>query len=62
MSLGGGAGLRRRHRLRCDHDRVGDDLIERSAGIQLMRAARPEQRLDRGEVSQDHRLLHSSLP
>jgi hypothetical protein len=40
---------------RRDRDQVGDDVGERSAGIQLMRAALPEERLDPGEVIQDHR-------
>jgi hypothetical protein len=42
--------------------KVDDDFIERSAGIQLMRAALPEERLDPGEVIQDHRSFHWSLP
>jgi ketosteroid isomerase-like protein len=62
MSLEGGGGLGRRHRARRDRDQVGDDFIERSAGIQLMRAARSERRLDPGEVIQDHRSFHRSLP
>ena len=37
-------------------------LTVRSAGIQLMRAARSEHRLDPGEVIQDHRSFHWSLP
>ena len=62
MSLEGGRCLGRRHRARRDRDQVGDDFIERSAGIQLMRAALPEERLDPGEVIQDHRSFHWSLP
>jgi hypothetical protein len=44
-----------------DRDQVGDDFIERSAGIH-MRAALPEERLDPGEVIQDHRSFQESLP
>src|SRR5204863_4674102 len=36
--------------------------IERSAGVQLMGAALPEERLNPGEVIQDHRSFHWSLP
>jgi hypothetical protein len=47
--------LGRRHRPRRDRGQVGDDVGdvvgERSAGIQLMRAALPEERLDPGEES-----------
>ena len=62
MSLEGGGGLGRRHRARRDRDQVGDDFIEWSVGIQLMRAALPEERLNPGEVIQDHRSFHCSLP
>ena len=44
-----------------DNDQVGDDGVERPAGIQLLRAARPDQRFDLGQVSQDHRSLHRVL-
>jgi hypothetical protein len=37
-----------RHRARRDRGQVGDDVGERPAGIQLMRAALPEERLDPG--------------
>ena len=47
---------------RRDRYQVGYGVGERSAGIQLMRAALPEERLDFGEVSQDHRSFQWSLP
>lgn len=45
-----------------DRNQVGDDFIERSARIQLMRATLPEERLDAGEVIEDHRSFQWSLP
>jgi hypothetical protein len=57
-----GRGPRTSSLARCDRNQVGDDFIERSAGIQLMRAALPEERLDAGEVIQDHRSFQWSLP
>lgn len=48
--------------MRRDRGQVGDDVGERSAGIQLMRAALPEERLDPGKVIQDHRSFQWSLP
>src|SRR2546430_1897065 len=54
--------LGRRHLARRDRGQVGDDLGEQSAGILLMRAALPEERLDPGEVIQDHRSFQWSLP
>ncbi len=61
MYLEGGSGLGRRDRARRDRDQVVDDLVERSAGIQLMGATLPEERLNPGEVIQDHRPLHWCL-
>ena len=35
--------------MRGDRDQIGDDLVERSTGVQLVRAAGSQQRLDRGD-------------
>src|SRR5438105_2156358 len=50
------------YRARRDRGQVGDDVGERSGGVQLMRAALPEERLDPGEVIQDHRSFQWSPP
>jgi hypothetical protein len=39
--------------VRRNGDQVGDDFLERSAGIRLMRAVRPEERLDLGVAVTD---------